>query len=238
MFKSRIFPSLVLLIFSVLIAHGSSKPVPGKSVASPSTPDSLQRNQVMYNGRVWRNLYSRVVGNQFLFSGEFLNGTITMADSRFTDVPLLYDIYNDELLSIGSAKTILELNKEMVDSFSLNYQSRDYRFAKIEEDSTKGSYGYVNILYSGKTTLYIKYRKQIALLDVDEKYDRFFETSKIYYIKDGIKHLIRLKHDLLKVMSDHKSEVKNFIRKNNAGIYRKNPDSYVPVVRYYDSLIK
>ena len=34
--------------------------------------------QLLYNGRAWRNLYYKIRGDQFLFSTEFLPGSVTV----------------------------------------------------------------------------------------------------------------------------------------------------------------
>lgn len=198
--------------------------------------DSLRGNQILYNGRLWRNLYLRVQDNQFLFSNDFLQGSVSMSGNEFKGIYVKYDIYNDEILIPGSNGAILQLNKEMVDSFTFIYQLKKYRFAKIKEDSVKGFFGYINILYKGKSTLYIKYKKEIDLLAVDDKYDKFFQINKIYLISDGIVHLINNRRDLLKNMEEHKAQLKQFIKKNKIIVSKKDPDSFIPLVRYYDTL--
>ncbi len=233
-YKSLLFLLYLIIPCSVIFGNHLTGPEIGGN--GTTSPDSLERDQVLFNGRVWRNLYTRIIGNQFLFSADFLQGSVTMNGTKFQGLYLLYDIHDDEILTPGSDNTILRLNKEMVDSFSLIYQMKEYRFTKIAVDTAKGDFEYVNILYSGKTALYIKYNKLIALLEVDDKYDKFYEVSRIYFIKNGEIHPVKFKRDLLKNMEDHKVQVKNFIRKNNIVITKKNPDAYIPVVRYYDSL--
>jgi hypothetical protein len=41
---------------------------------------------------------------------------------------------------------------------------------------------------------------------------------------------------LLKNMEDHKAQLKEFIKKNKIIVSKKNPDSFIPLVRYYDTL--
>jgi hypothetical protein len=159
-----------------------------------------------------------------------------MNGSRFDSLPLLYDIYNDELITPGSTGALIQLNKEMVDSFDLTYALKKYRFEKIAADTVRGFTGYVNILYKGGVTLYLKYRKEIALLEVDDKYDKFYQIKRMYLLKDGEVHLIKNKRSILNLMEDHKQQVKSYIRKNGIHILNKDPDTFIPVVRYYDTL--
>jgi hypothetical protein len=233
---SILFISLLFLFSSSVFSEKRQADSDYQNVYLSEQHDSLQGNQILYNGRLWRNLYLRVRDNQFLFSNDFLQGSVFIGGNEFKGLFIKYDIYNDELIIPGSNGAIMQLNKEMVDSFSFTYQLKNYRFAKITEDSVKGIFGYVNMLYRGNSALYIKYRKEIDLLAVDDKYDKFFQISKIYLIRDGVVHLIKNRRYLLKNMEDHEAQVKEFIKKNKIIVSKKNPDSFIPLVRYYDTL--
>ncbi|TFH33473.1 MAG: hypothetical protein E4G95_09630, partial [Bacteroidia bacterium] len=78
--------------------------------------DTLLLNQILYNGRIWTGTYYGVVGTQFMIGPDWLNGDVTMNGTRFNNLPLKYDIYNDELLINYLNKWVLILNREMVDS--------------------------------------------------------------------------------------------------------------------------
>jgi hypothetical protein len=227
----------ILLFFcSTDLAAKNPGVLPGKSF-SGQQQDSLQKLQILYNGKVWRNLYMRVVGNQFLFSAQFLKGSVTMNGKRFDGLPMLYDIYDDEILMPGSDGTIIRLNKEMVDSFTLTYNLKRYRFEKVDEDTVRGFNGYVNILFKGRVMLYLKYRKDIAILAVDDKYDKFYDVNRIYFMKNGEVHQVKNRRDLFIMMEDHKAQLKNYMRKNGLHVLKKDPSSFIPVVKYYDTLL-
>src|SRR5665647_118758 len=136
-----------------------------------SQQDPLKENQILYNGKVWRNLYYNVKGDQFLFSSEYLNGSLSINGKTYKNLSINYDIYNDEIITPTNHSSILQMNKEMVDSFTLVFGVKTYSFINITEDSLAGIKGYVNVLYTGKSALYIKYKKEIQLLAVDDKYD-------------------------------------------------------------------
>ena len=131
---------------------------------------------------------------------------------------------------------ILQLNKEMVDSFTIIFENKTYNFTKIQEDSLKVLKGYVNVLYKGKSALYVKYKKEIQLLADEGKYDLFFQTYRIYLLKDGIVHQINSKSDLFKILNEDKTQIRDFIKKNKLNVSKKMPESFIPVIRYYDSI--
>jgi hypothetical protein len=113
---------------------------------------------------------------------------------------------------------------------------RKYNFINLHEDSTSGINGYANSLYNGKTSLIVKYRKEIDLLAIDDKYDLFFQTYRVYILKDGAAYQVSGKNDLLKVFQDEKDQIKSYMKKNTLKVSKKSPESFIPVLRYYDSI--
>jgi hypothetical protein len=192
--------------------------------------------QVLYNGRAWRNLYYKIRGDQFLFSTEFLTGGVTIDGKTFNKLLLKYDIFNDELLIITDHNIILQLNKEMIDLFTIKYQDRIFNFKRLNADSLNTLSGFVNVLYDGGTSLYVKYRKEILLLAVENKYDMFNQVNRIFIEKNGRIYRIDSKRELLKLLEDQKRMVHSYIRSSKLRISRRNPDSFKPVIEYYDKL--
>jgi len=206
----------------------------------PSVPcgvglsDTIE-SQILNNGRAWRNLYYKIKGDQFLFSTEFLPGSVTIEGRTFNSLRLKYDIYNDELIMITDHGIIIQINKEMVESFGMVFDNF-YNFKKIEADTLNSLTGYVNVLYDGITSLYIKYRKEILQLAVENKYDMFNQINRIYVKKDGVISRVDSKREFLNLFKDKKQQLHAFIRSKKLKLSRKNPGSFQPVIEYYDTL--
>jgi hypothetical protein len=198
--------------------------------------DSLPVNQIINNGRIWRDLYASVKGDQFLFTNEFLSGQVTMNGKTYGTPKLRYDILNDEIMTVTDKGHILQLNKEMVESFTLTYLFRIYNFTKTEPDSLSKVSGYFNVLYKGRTTLYIRYYKEISKRGPGKNYEDFVQADRVYVIKDGIFYQVRNNRDFKIILSDKKNEIKAYLKENRMMISRKSPDTYVPVLEYYDTL--
>ena len=98
-------------------------------------PDTLRENQALYIGKMWWNKYTNVKGDQFLFSRDFLPGSLTINGDIYRNILINYDIYNDEILIPKNNSSIVQLNKEMVDSFSVNNAGITYRFVNAQMDS-------------------------------------------------------------------------------------------------------
>lgn len=201
------------------------------------TPQDVTDKQLLFNGVVWRNLYPHVRGHQFLFTNDFINGSVTIEGKQFRDLRLKYDIFNDQILSINEKNIMIQLNKEMVDSFTLDYGNRTYRFGKVEIDSLDNPRGYVNILCEGPLTLVVRLRKEIMLHAVENTYDMFSQSQKIYVKKEGFFHPVTFRNDLFRLFGDLKPEMKDYIRSKNIRISIKDPVTIVPVINFYNSLI-
>lgn len=229
----------LLILCSTLLS------LPNLPAAGSSQPDSVffyagnqdtVDNQMLYNGRAWRNLYPKVIGDQFLFTKEFMPGTVTIDGKQFPGMPIKYDIYNDEILTINNRGIIIQLNKEMIDQFSFNFNNIVYRFRRLIPDSVNLLTGYVDVLYDGKVSLFVKHKKEILLLAVEHNYDMFEESHRVYLGKDGKLFIISSKSDLLNTLSDNKKQIKSFIKSKRLMVTKKDPRSFIPVVEYYESL--
>jgi hypothetical protein len=232
----RIF---LLLFFSLYIF---SEPAATATYAlsdpdSPAEQDTTGK-QILFSGRLWRNIYYMVKGDQFLFTSGLLNGSVTIQGREFRDILMNYDIFKDEVLAMNDNGMMIQLNKEKIDSFALEYNFRTYKFRNLDADSLNNITGYVNVLFDDGLLLIVKYKKEIVMLAVENKYDEFNQLHKIYLMKDGNYNLIRGKRDILKLMDDRKQQVKQFIRANKLQVTKNNPDSFVPVVEYYTNLNK
>jgi len=233
--------NIFLVIFLFSIFHGSGlfgiDPNDSESLSLIIyKQDTLKENQILYNGKLWRNRYYRIREDQFLFSKEFLSGNLSINGRLFRNLNIRYDIYNDEIMIPKNEGTILQLNKEMVDSFTLNFDNKTYKFTQIREDSVRGFNGYVNVLYKGKNALYVKFKKEIELLAVERKFDMFYQIHRIYFVKDSIVYQVTGKGDLLKILNENKVQIRNYIKKNKLQISKKRPESFIPVIDYYDSI--
>jgi len=232
--KSSIF--ILFLFLSFFRPDADSVSFVYQSGASGLTPykgDSLI-NQILYNGRVWRNLYIRIEGDPFFQSNKFFPGTVEINDKTFTDIPLRYDIYNDQIQILTDKDLILQLNKEMVNSFITTSGETTGKFIKIEKSEKYPVSGYLNLLYAGDPSLLVKYRKEVDMSLSNKVYGTFFQMHRIYLLKDSVMYVVGGRRSFIKLLEDRKHEIRNFIRTNKLSIARKYPESFVPVLEFYD----
>ena len=106
--KKYIYLSITLFLISHFL---NSSFVSGEVFSSNLlSRDTIRENQILYNGKVWRNLYTNVKGDQFLFANTYLPGSVSMNGKTFKDLNIKYDIYNDEIIIPKNNGLILQLN--------------------------------------------------------------------------------------------------------------------------------
>lgn len=234
----RLMLSLVLLLpcchFPAFAATRAFGNVP-MEVERPQ-PDSLQEYQILYNGRVWKNLYYRVAGDQFLFSSEFLPASLSVQGRTFDNIRLKYDLYQDEILMPFGPGRALQLNREMVEGFFITFQGKIYQFLRMPEDGSEGLKGYVRVLYSGESALYVKYTKKINRPGIENHPDIFYQITRVYLVRDHQVRLIARTGDLFNVFGEKRKLIRDFMKKNSIRLSVKEPESLIPVIRYCDSL--
>jgi len=215
--------------------NNTSAAVSAAGIVAPQ--DSIGK-QILYNGRVWRNLHQHIDGTQFLLSPDFLHGSVTMNGITFNGRKLMLklDLMNDELLILTDKGSTLQLNKQMVGRFALTHDKQQLQFRNLDADSLSDLKGYVNVIHEGKTALYVKYKKEIRLRDGPGDRDTFIQTQRIYLVKDGIAHQVRNRKNIVRLLKDRKAEVKDFLRTNRVRFSGSNPGTVTTLLEYYDTL--
>lgn len=193
--------------------------------------DTAYLRQQIYNGRVWEKRYTNVYGNEF-FLTEALTETSVKINGRIYSGQLCwYDIYNDQLILMTGPGSYIEANKDNIAEFTMVYRNREYRFVNFK------SLGFGHVLHQGRLFLAVRYKKEISLKAVDNRYDAFEESRQAYIIKGD--EIIKLsgRKDLLNALADRETEVKQFIRVTGIRPDVKRAETLVPILEYYDSLL-
>jgi hypothetical protein len=238
--KNNMTKISLLLIFLALSSPSGMAGCPAFSekdvVHNTENPDTLYKEQILYNGREWKDLYYKVQNGQFLFSRLFLPATVTMQGRTFTRLQIRYDIYNDEITLPTDQGIILQLNKEMVDSFSVIFANETYHFVRLPEDSTVGIGGYLQVVYLGRSRLYAKYIKKLNRPETENSSDNFYQIMRLYAIIGGKSYLFTKRHSLFRQLRKSNPAIRSYIRKNRSSLNLQNPTTFVPLMRALDQL--
>ncbi len=229
----KFFFRITLLLLTGLTFLGSD--LTGRNIIR-EPQDTLQGKQFLYNGRIWWNQHIKVRGHAYYLSGEFLPGNVIINGNEYKDLQIKWDIFSDEVVLFVNPKTIIFLNRERINSFTLYYENIVHSVRNFGSDSAGVINGYASVLYEGPSAFYVKFFKKIEPLAEEKKYDRFFQAHRMYIFHNGKLMPFSNKRGLLDILEDRKRELQVFIKENRRGISRKDPFSFIQVIRYYDSL--
>ena len=229
---------IISLLFCFLqqVLSARTNSFSGLSNSYSNLPDSVFESQLLYNGRIWKNLFYMIREDQFLFSNQFLPGSVFIKGKSFNNIKLKYDIFKDEILIPYSPDGILQLTKELVDSFTIEFQNSKYRFARIQDSTFNDLKGFAQVLYKGKTALFVKFTKKIDKPAIEGEYDKFYQITRIYFEKDNMIYPLTGKADLLKGLAEKKDQVRNFLKENKLTVTNKDPGSFIPAFVYFDQI--
>jgi hypothetical protein len=231
---------IIALFASLLAVSAISYPCdtgyPILSHNTISVQDTLKEIQILYNGIFWTNKYHKFEGDQYLFSDIFLPGSLSFNNHHFRNLEIRYDILSDEIMIPRNRDMIVQLNKEMVDSFTLVFENKEYRFLNFRNDSLLGSGGYFNILYEGKSALYVKYIKSLATVITDKSNGYFNQIMHLILVVNGKDYKINRLQDILDLVPGASKQIRDFKREKRLKVTIKKPESFIPIIRFYDSL--
>ncbi len=234
-------PSLYYLtsvFFLIMFLCGSPVFIQSATVFSNTIPQDPGGKHKLLNGRIWRNQYSKVTGDQFFLTDKYIKGSVIFNGRKFDNLELRYDIYNDELILSIESYPVIFINKEMVDSFSLNLGNRTYNIINAGTDTLNVLKGYVNVLYNGPSALYVKFIKKIQPLADDGKYDLFYQEHQVYLRKGSEIIPVTGKKKLMNLLEDKKKEIRDYLKSRRIKVTQKDPYTFIPVLEYYDGIMK
>ncbi|MCJ7448630.1 MAG: hypothetical protein MUO72_13150 [Bacteroidales bacterium] len=224
-----------IILLSALLNINCYGSLPSGCMPKKGFQDTPLEKQLIYNGRIWHNLYIRVNGDPFFLSGDFLTGNVFFNGREFQNLKIKYDICNDEVILYVNPQTIITLNKEMIEEFTIEYQNRLHHVLNMGNDSASLLNGYVNVLYDGPTALFVKYIKKVDIQSLNRVNDEFYQQHRIYIRKDSAIVQVSGRRELFNLLGDRKTEIRSYIKRDRLNVIRKDPDSFVPVLQFYDS---
>lgn len=180
-----------------------------------------------------------IQGSPYL-NDEFINGSIyTTQKQVFVDVPVRYNIFNDQLeFKTGTGEIQALAAPEIVERVEFGDYKMEYLPYTYSQKIRKG---FFIVLAEGKASLYAK--KDVVFKEAEPPGaykepvpPRFVKGSDKYFIRVGgvEAKIVGNKKDLQEVFPDHIKEVETFIKKNK--IKAGNPESLKKLVEYYNSL--
>jgi hypothetical protein len=174
----------------------------------------------------------------FLDNADWNTGTIVYDGFRYKNVPLLYDVYADEVITKAYHSALrIQLIKTRVQSFDL----LGHHVIFIQKDAsnpTSPKTGFYDELYGGKIQVLAKRSKSIQRTISASDIDSYFSPAIDYYLyKDGTYYSISNQGSFLKVLKDKKGAVQQYLRANNLRFKKQQKEeAMAKAAAYYDQI--
>ena len=192
-------------------------------------------------GREYRYYFSMILPNPLFKTVAEIPASIVSQGKLVEGIKVQYDLYYDVLiyrhpsLSCNNTYCLIELNRGLIDEFTLYLDNEAYTFQNLQFDSLNRHMtdGYYQMLYNEKSGFIIKHFSQIDMSDGRTLYDysarNFFRINDKYY-------KIRKKRDIIRLMKDKSKLIRKFIRRNHIFVPKASTASLIKILEYYDSL--
>jgi hypothetical protein len=200
---------------------------------------SLGKQSPLFNGTESYSYDPLIKGNAYYADvNAFTPGVVNYGNIVFKNVPMLYDIYGDQVVTLlYNHFTKITLIKDKVSSFDF----LDHHFIRVDTITFLNNPvikpGYYDELYNGKLQVLVKYSKNIQTYTGGLTPETYFNAEKDYFIrKNNLYYSFSSQGGLLDILKDKKKELQKYIRENQIK-YRKTPEeAMVKIASYYDHL--
>lgn len=219
----------------------------GPVVFAQNCLNILNSNSLYYNskeiinGTKW-NSEKKYSGSPLLEKNYWPKAAIFFDGKLYRDIQMNYDIVLDEIIIYspekGSEKYVV-INKEKLSEFtyadSLTQQKRT--FQRIELPSIKGSALYEKIPLE-KIQLFIKPIKDLKINSSETNAGTLTDSYRYFLdIGNGFESFSS-KRQLLKLLTNHKTEMNKYIKKEHLKINNKHPEDTILAIRYFEKCSK
>ncbi len=181
----------------------------------------------LYNGTAYEAYGHGVNGIPFFLADSMVMGSVMYDGFLYEDVPVKYDMDNDQLLTTYYYNnTLLQLIKDEVGYFDI----MGHRFVRFDKNQqTPGSPdGFCELLYGNKKmSVLVKRGKRIQQsTNPDDKSSTFVQYNQYLIYRDNKFLPVNSEDDLMKIFNDKAPDLKKFMRSKKVK-YKKNAEQAI-----------
>ena len=202
------------------------------------TIDFFKTNKFISGSGNKSSAESQIKGSPYLNDEFFFGSIYTVDKQRYSDIPLRYNIYNDDLEFKTPAGEIQALATPEIVELAV-FGSTQMVYLSYKSKTIKK--GFFILMEKGKASLYSKPGVMFKEATTPGAYKdpeppKFVRKSDEYYLQFESEPavLIGNKKDLMAAFPDNQNKIKSFISKNK--IKPNKPEDLTELVKYYNSL--
>ncbi|MFB9843021.1 hypothetical protein [Mucilaginibacter ginsenosidivorans] len=155
---------------------------------------------------------------------------IRFNNTWYKDVPVLYDVFNDEMISFSGNDLFVLKTEYLSDVFLL-----DHHFVRLTAGLSPGFY---DLLYSGKSQVLAKRTKVNEDEIIQSQTVKFIleDRSDLFIKKEGKYYPVTSKGALLGIFKDRRKDINQYIRDHKLDYKADKEAVTVAITAYYDQL--
>jgi len=176
-------------------------------------------DQTLFNGKKYT--YYPPPGterHQYLFSPDFVEGSVTIKGKNYNDVTLNYDIFNQQLLlqfpDKNGPRNRIEVSKARLESFRLG--NMNFEYLKLEKEPR-----FFQVLGQSPVQILYYWRKNLDVNGIIGSYHLTFTRAvrDSFILKDGQLKPFNTKRKLITLFDPGiRPEIKSYLRKNKVNV--------------------
>lgn len=193
----------------------------------PEYKEALPYFQELITGGQYAEASRLIEGNPFFASRQFENGTLSINDIVYPEVPLLYDSYLDQVVTfhpIFNQKILIK--PEKIDGFTLSNGS-SFRFIPGNSAYLRNQNGIYEILAEGEFTALAKRYKSTKEKRELSQYDAtFVEKSDFFVWKNEVFYPISKGKQALEIIGLEVKQTKKELRAEGLN-FKQGPEKFL-----------
>ncbi|WP_229214141.1 hypothetical protein [Dyadobacter flavalbus] len=199
---------------------------------------ATSQSQNLYNGRQYYMYDSRSEEHQFFLDRKWKKGSVLYDGQLFDSIPMLYDIFQDELVIKHFNGDDLLLQSEKTDYFEVN----GHRFERMEAGKNIDAQmrtGFYDVLYNGKTRTLVRRSKQRQETIQDKRVTALFPQKDFFYIsKNGRYNAVHSRKSVFSLFPEHKKELRKVLKDQKIRFKKNRELAIARIVAAYDELAR
>jgi len=232
---------LVFILSGLVITNASAQTQAPDSLlfskAATQTIDYFNKTisfqSEIYNGAQYE-LYPPANRGTFYFLDKnyCIPALIRYDGTWYKNIPVLYDIYHDAMVSISDNGLYILRPGKVSDVYLL-----DHHFIYLDTEGPGSlTLGFYDLVYKGKSQVLVK---QTKLIDETKTTEIVYEDRSDIYVKKDNKYFpVSSKGSLMDIFKDKKKELNQYLKDNKINYYKDKEGAIAKLAGYYDQINK
>lgn len=192
-----------------------------------SYKEELPYFQELITGGQYVEAKKTIEGHPFCFSRQFGNGSLMINGITYPGVPLMYDIYKDEVITFHPIynQRIL-INPDKIDEFKLSNGER-FKYFEGNASYINNSNGLYQVLDEDENTVLVKrFKTTKSNRNISIYTDEFVEKKDFFIRKSGLFNQINKSNQAFEVLGLDKKTANKYLKERKIR-FQDSPEKFL-----------